>query len=1105
MKYIFTIIVIFGLGVFSSLNTYAAEPVNWKDIIVNNTGDDCGVLPSTDNSSGVIINPNDASICTEDISTNVIYFIFGKVIEEISYFSEIINVSDNVKEMSLGLGVGDPIIAVLSTVATLVVMVGILIVLITTIISMMKSTNGSFMGEKWNPAKVITRVGGSLVLMIPMISGLSLIQISVIVVAISANITGNFVWANFLNLVQVKATQIESPKSSIESLSLSQSSTMVLGEVCLNRTNQKILEDKWLVVGNDYDDDSIFNDDNWLGIIGYGKKDLTVNETFDRYNSCMTPANIYRIEDKGGLFNYDDNRNKYINLYSRGNIEKCKEDTYAYDEDSYGSQYSCSYIKYKYTSLEDSLKSPNSDDSEGQDVILNSVQDFRSSFANYDEYNDVKGLESKIREIINSGKNISFQSEELENLYSPIVEKLKDKIRTSIENNISNNIDISKDLDLKYKTVFIYHQYVFNNLMGAYYNEDNNNDVQIQTNREELGKPTSFAEQMIQDFAKPAAKLLESSHCAKYWAETKKSRETIRKLNESMDSKSNSFSNISMECIGVMSPSSVNEEGNTFHDQNNYTLYFKTLQNEFINADENPSFSENKAFKDKAVAYHKTKISPQAENEAKVKQYTLALWFFVAREAVLNSISEMNKESVDELLPEQIRKQGWGGSGGYMLQISANQQNANKMFNQILENIEWGGEIPFGESDYVNKKAFKQSNEDQSDADYKYESSFEKMNWDLFLSKANKKFINQSGITEVLENEEDNIDFIEMFEDLILFPMDYLEKASGIDNTDRSLRDAIKECSAAGNCKISDVHPLNALMQFGHELVTVSTTLLITEVIVASIGNIGEESSDDGYIGNKIKGLVSKAGWIAVVIKLAKFISVILDFLHPLTTSMLFIGILFAYIVPTIPYVAFLIVFINWIVLIIELMVSLPIWLSFYALTRDDGESKTDIKMLWNFYGQLYFKPAFVVIALIVGWTLSSITLYILNMTLFSSGIGQASESASITSIIDIIMFYIIYIIIVFVALRQSFSVITTLPDTFFERINIKSTGDSSIVQEMNIEKVLQTAAITNVIENLSETAKDKVKGLSDQQKMLEENEKLKSTVMELQQRLKDK
>lgn len=1084
MKNIF-IIILFSL--FFSNYANSSEPVDWRDIIINNTSEDCGVKNTADNSSGLIINPNDASICSEDISMNILYFIFGKVIEEIAILQEITNVSDGVKEVSIGLGVGDPIISVLSTVSALVVMVGLLIGIATIVLGIFYSTENGFMGKDWKSKQVPGRVAVGVISMMPIFSGLSLIQVSVIVVAVFSNILGNFVLANFLNLVQVKSTTIDSSPKITETMSISQSGDLIMGELCLTRTSQKLLEDRWITIGKDYEDNSILNDDNWFGI-GFGKKDLTVKESLERYDNCMTPTNIYEIENKGGWFSNNDNRNKYINYYSRGNISQCRDNKFAYNEESYGSPYNCSYVKYKYSDLATHLKGPNSNEDEAKDLILNAVESFRASFSDRTEYNQVKKLEENIKNIFEEESNVDFSNEKLKEKYIPIVASLKEKIKTNIENEIKKDSDISSDLDLKYNTVFIYHQYVLNNLMGAYYRENETDrrgrgGSEISTNRNKSEDISSFAEEIIFDFAKPAADYLEKSHCAEFWSDVKNSRDTVRRIKDSMDIKSENLENISMECLKIISP----ENSST----GDYEVVFNTIENEFINADENPEFSGNKAFKDKAIEFHKSKIAPEAENLSKIKHYTLALWYFVAREAVLASISEINKESTDEIVPTQIRKQGWAGLGGYILQISGNQQNANKMYNQIMENIEWGGEYTTDASDFVNKKAFKNSGDNQEDVNENYEQTFENMNWNSFLSSTTKRIINQSGVTESIEDESMDIDILEDLEDMLTYPMDYLEKASGIENNDRSLREAIKECSSNGTCKISDVHPLNALMQFGHELVTLSTTLLITEVVASSIANMSNDNPNSGVIKNKLKSVVTKIPFITAITGIASFVTTILEVLYPLTVTLLFVGVLFAYIVPTLPYVAFTIVFINWIVLVVELCISMPIWLIFFVLTNKDGTAKTDVKMLWNFYGQLLLKPAFVVISLIVGWSISSISLYIINMTLFSSSIGSSLNGSVFTGIIDLIMFYVIYIIIVFVLLRQSFSVINNLTDTMFQRINIQSTGDSNMIQQLDLEKVLQTAAITNVIENLSKNVKDQVRDISSGIKLEEENKRM--------------
>lgn len=1117
MKYFLITIALMLSFSFSSVQ--AAEPVHWKDIVLNNTGDECGVMETTETASGLVVNPNDASICQEDVALNSIYFIFGKVIEEMNMVNDLINVSSGVKETAIGLGIGDPIVTVLSTVAAIVMMVGTMLILFLTVSGLLKSTGGEFMGQKWDTGKVIGRVGGSFMLMVPAFGGLSLIQISVLVCAIFANLGGNYIWGNFLNLVQVKSTQIESSHKQIEYMSLDQSNVLISGELCMKRTSQKMFEDKWPKLGSDFSDDSILNadDEGVMGSIlsglglGYDKEDLKVSETLDRYDACMTPANIIEVADLGSWYSQDDNADKYIKRFSRGNIEACKSDTYAYDEKLYGSSYLCSYVNYDYIDTSDLEV-----DAEGSifdvdvgEQIRQGVKQFRSSFSRYDEYKSVLKLESSLESMLEDKGKINFQDEDLIKEYQPIIVSLIAKIKNGLNSTIGTNSDLKKNMDMRYKATFTYHQYVFNNLMGALYNESDLSVSEIRGGAKKMDIQTdrsddiaSFGHQMVEDLAAPAADYLEKSHCAEFWSELKSTRKSIRVLDKSMDKLTESVKGVSFECMNIEKESG------------QLALSYNTIDSQYINADENPAQANAVAFKNAAGAYHKNTVAPQAANKAKVKQFTLALWYYVARQAVITSLTDDVKESADDMMPIKIRKQGWAGAGGYMLNIAANQKNASQMYDQILNNISWGTKMGSGSSDYINVKAFESDNDVPEDAEESYKANYQKMNWDNFFSADAKRVLNAAGAMEKIE--DDGVGGWENFktwiENFLTQPMVYIEQASGIDRkeTDVTFREAIKECASAGNCKIGDTHPLNALMQFGHELISVTTTIMLVDVIVKGIASIDTDEGGSASNGSKSK-LLSVVPVVGTILKsligIAKALSVILDFLLPFILSLLFVGLLFAYIVPTIPYIAFTIVLINWIILIIELMVSMPIWLILYALTNEDGTSKTDVKMLWNFYGQLLLKPAFVVIALVVGWSISTISLYIINMTAFSSYIGSGLNATGsfATGMIDIVMFYIVYIILVFIAIKQSFSVINTLPDTIFGRLNIQSTGDSSMINEMGVERLLQAAAMQNVIKDVHQTAKGNVQGMSKAQTLEGENRKLQSQVDKLQGQLKSK
>lgn len=1097
MKYSLTILVFF-LTSMVSMQSFSAEQARVADIIIN-TGDsdDCGLMETTNGTGGQVINPNDASICQQDVVGNSIYFLFGKIIEEIEILQDMLKTSDGVKETAIGLGVGDPIVSVLGTITTLVLMLGSLIITLTTLYGMLQSTGGEFLGKNWDTGKVIARVGVSITLMMPIAGGLSLIQISVLFVALLANIGGNYVTANFLNLVQVKSTQISSAKDDMLDLSVSQANNLISTELCVKRTNQKIFEDNYTSFDKDYEDESIFN---VLSIEGlFGKDSLTVYDSLSRFDACLTPANIVEIEDFGGYFNFNDTRNKYISSFARGGIESCKNGTYAYDKAMYGEANVCGYTSYTYKNL-DELDEDNADD-----TILDAVKSFRNDFSDYDEYSRVLQLEPVIRDVLDTDGSISFinpkpnsKSKDLYDQYIPIINSLKEKINKNLIAALESNSQLNENALVKYDAVFAYHQYVFNNLMGAYYTSSvaqreagSRQPVKYypKVKTERTSDIHSFAHKIIDDLALPAADFLEKSHCAKKWGDTKESRRTVRQLNNKLESMVEDIKSVSFECVSI-----------DIQNADNKILSFNTIDNIYKNIDQDPNVVATEVSISKSIRNHKDMISPEAENEAKIKQQTLALWFYIVRTAILDNLSKEVKETTDELSPSLIRQQGWGGLGGYMLAISGNQKNANKMYQGILNNINWGQSISSGDVDYINEAAFKIKESDS--VKEPYQNTFNYMNLDNFYTSTGKSVLNSMGMAEsVDENNEGVIDIVlTKIERMLTYPMIYLEQASGINRneTDLTFREAIKECSSNGDCKIGETHPLNSLMQFGHELVSITTTIMLAELVFSKLSDV-LSSEDEGKVegGSGMKGLgvklLSFLGPMKLLTMAVQFVAVVLEVLSPLTMTLLFVGILFAYIVPTIPYVAFTIVLINWLILIIELMIIMPIWITMFAITNEDGSGKTDIKMLWSFYGQLLLKPAFVVIALVVGWGISTISLYIINMTAFSSYIGSSLNNSSLIGLIDILMFYIIYVILAFVAIKQSFTVINTLPDTIFSRINIQSTGDNQMINELGVERMLQAAAIQNVISNIQGGIKDKV----GEKSLKEQNAELKNQVSE--------
>jgi hypothetical protein len=111
------------------------------------------------------------------------------------------------------------------------------------------------------------------------------------------------------------------------------------------------------------------------------------------------------------------------------------------------------------------------------------------------------------------------------------------------------------------------------------------------------------------------------------------------------------------------------------------------------------------------------------------------------------------------------------------------------------------------------------------------------------------------------------------------------------------------------------------------------------------------------------------------------------------------------------------------------------------------------------------------VIGLIFGWYFSILSIFFINMTFFGvmGAVFESHTGFSVMGIIDIIMFYFVYLVIVFVALKHSFSIISSFPQTVAEAIELRGYSDKQTISSVGAEQLLGLAIVGKVKGAVSE------------------------------------
>lgn len=330
--------------------------------------------------------------------------------------------------------------------------------------------------------------------------------------------------------------------------------------------------------------------------------------------------------------------------------------------------------------------------------------------------------------------------------------------------------------------------------------------------------------------------------------------------------------------------------------------------------------------------------------------------------------------------------------------------------------------------------------------------NFENMILDDFFSAGGQTSRVASGGVNGGSTASDDMSFVDdmlnILEDSLTAPMVYLKKMGGTD-LNLPLREGVEKCFKEGNCYPGDVHPVNALSYMGVDLVDTAITFYMIKIVVNFLAGLLE--SDDGNAGSVMGGIKGKIAGIVSKFPIGKIVTVaimvangIVNFLAPIFGLLLLAGVFFGYMIPIIPYVGFLIMFLGWIVYIFQLLITVPIWLVMIAIPDPSGQPRGNIGMLWQYTGLLLLKPSLMVIGMIFGWYFAVLSIFFINMTFFGvMGTVLGDGSYGLIGLLDLIMFYFVYLVIVFIALKHSFSIISSFPQTVAEALELRGYNDS--------------------------------------------------------------
>ena len=1061
-----------GFSNYKSIN----EVANANDLGNLNVTGRCAVV----NYNGIdVVNPRSETICKTDISYGILEMIFHKVFSEWDIFHALTENGSNTGNKAYSYSIGGPIIAILEAVSFLTLMLSGMVfsfVLIRTL--NLSASNGRFMSDR-NSIWTMLRVLIAMVLIVPM-GSFSIAQVFVLICALFAVMLGNYVWGAFLSMQQANTLFYDGNETAInnEANSLKSAETLVNSQLCSIRSSSAILESKF----RSYDN-GIFTD-------------LDSDDRLTELAKCSRMGVILKPSGNNGLVHDDGSPLNSLEIASPSlSKNDCKQEDYV-------KPYSCGSMLFStktidtFTDKDDGLTNMFSPDvSDSMTQAINEMKTYQLNTS----------LFSSIRAKVEANPNIktsSFTGEittlqkEIESKVNPVFAKVKSAVQLDTTNP-----------KLGYEAVSLTISTIYNNLMGGTYEHSKlqswlnmlNSSIDyddgfkfnhIISNVVDPEDESDYQLSELYNASKQASYYIVSANCAANWgayrAKFDKTQKMIKEAFADSTDMDDLKGSLNSECI--IPVYRVTDSSSLDHIDVPQKLLLGSHDYKFLIAllgeDDNDAFSlmnlskiSDPAEQERVLKISSDKIKNYSLKKAKEIIKALNIYYYVIRKANADAMKAVyQQEDLNQTTEKKqnilikMRESGWAGAGGFILTIA----NSGADLKSNIDNMFGTATVKSAliASDGVNQTVKSELNNQLSkttdaskERQYIFYDIYDTTS-QIFKTNTNGGFERSSTYTTY-----ETSDIFKALEDLVTGPTIYLKQVGGFD-PDVSLREGVEKCYKYGECGVTSVHPVTALLKMGQDLITVSIVIVILRYSTGLIA-MSKANGKSGTMSGGIMEVIKLTPFIGAIVRFieiaAEIVYAVLGVLMLFVPGMFVVGVFFAFIVPMMPFLAFLIGFIGWIMLILELLVAVNVWIVLMATPDHTGGSKADPRGVFNFAGQLILKPALMIVGLVFGWYLSSISIYFVNVTIF--GALAPTQTGTIFGIIDVMIFYIVYLVVVFVAVKHSFKIIETLPDRVFALVNINKMGDIKS-ENLGMERLVQMAAGKEIIDMA--TSKDK-------------------------------
>lgn len=1000
LKFIFFLFVLFFAKIDS---TYAATPPPVESCAVSNES----------------VAPHDFSICKEDLSFKTLYEFFPDIWEDsvfsffdFDYLNDLGNDEDTLKKTQY-LKFSNLFKKSLVIISNISFFCIFLLIMYKSIIGILNTIeSGKFLGGKWKPSIAIKSGIITMALLLPVGEGVMVVNVLVLLLATAAISLANYLYGYYLSFLETFNNNLDineiiaNKQKSLEYETTIEMkghnsfyadmyvNAMAKIEVCRHRTAQYQLENMVSEV-KDYNVEMLYS----CGAPKTDKVEYFYTNNPNHPDFDKDTFIKYKLSESAKLDSTD-----YMQV-SRVLFGKNKS-----------SDFNCRDFQ-SYSCGEISVVTPNASSS----TLIN-------DFLKDDYYKILNDVQLSLNNDSISNYNL------IKNGWEKIKEKALSELEIYVNNggsdsflNLLSKDILNEDLTIKDDSAFkhlsyVYHTSILNSLLVGHVDlkiintEDSKSNV--------FGNSTNI-KPFLDNYSeiKKLSYLVQEYQCMVNSSDLDGTLNLRSKILDGSEIQKSSFRCINYETLS--------------HDN---VDVFGTKSNEIVEG-----------------GYTKEELE-EAKKEILDLQIKIKEKIYSHREITELAFTESMVEFTNNGLLRELRKKGWLTFGSYLLQINK-EVNSNQRFKKSFVN-----NMDFNISNINNKYISNDVYIDTEKRSNLYQDITSRSN-PLLEITTNKKldnsyFMDSSMKTKyAIENgASGDSDSNEIMKHLEIFinPLGAIKDAMGMKGSgwlmDTEI-DYVELCTTdMTNCPIPKGNPFIQLNTVGHYFINNATAYYGAVVMISTASLLYQKAtsnfqkdtlnevtnSSGGSIDNKYENQSEKQKKLKKTRSKYSILDLIGSFLEMMNTFMFFMllaGLLMAYLIPILPFMYFLVGFLNWFVLIIKLFLVSPIWASFF-INYDENKDKL-IGFFKTQVLEVILKPIFLVASLIFVWSLYSAIIFYVNLTIIPM-LKSLHSDGLIMSMISGIMLSVVFLFIVYIITSKIFDILNDVYAKMFEMIEVQ-------------------------------------------------------------------